>query len=74
MLSTTACQPDTRASMSIHEASQADVQRAQGNMSDQAIDEDVLSQQGESLLRQNNVHSNSQNGKVVTPPVVFLII
>ena len=50
----TACSPaDTTAlNASVPEASEAAVNRAQSNLSDQAIDEDVLSQQGESRARQ----------------------
>ncbi len=55
MLVTTACsQPDITASQPpVPEATEAAVDRAQGNLSDQAIDEDVLSQQGESRARQS---------------------
>lgn len=51
---TTACSPaDTTASTGgVPEATEAAVNRAQSNLSDQAVDEDVLSQQGESRARQ----------------------
>lgn len=57
LMITTACSPaDTTASVdtnaSVPEASEAAIKRAQSNLSDQAIDEDVLSQQGESRARQ----------------------
>ena len=54
LLVTTACSPaDTTASnRSAPNATEAAVDRAQSNLSDQAIDEDVLSQQGESRARQ----------------------
>ena len=57
LMVTTACsQADTTASldsdMPVPEASEAAVKRAQSNLSDQAIDEDVLSKQGESRARQ----------------------
>lgn len=55
MLVTTACsQPDITASQPpVPEATEAAVDRAQDNLSDQAIDEDVLSRQGESRARQS---------------------
>ncbi|MGB3296845.1 MAG: hypothetical protein WBA76_01155 [Phormidesmis sp.] len=60
VLSATACStPDTTASRPVPEATEADVQRAQGNLSDQEIDMDVLSQQGESRAR---VSSDPVNG------------
>ena len=57
LMITTACsQADTTASVdtnsSIPEASEAAVKRAQSNLSDEAINEDVLSQQGASRARQ----------------------
>ncbi|PZO17344.1 MAG: hypothetical protein DCF25_11150 [Leptolyngbya foveolarum] len=57
LMITTACSPaDTTASVdantSVPEASEAAINRAQSNLSDKAIDEDVLSQQGESRARQ----------------------
>ena len=57
LMITTACsQADTTASVdastSVPEASEAAIKRAQSNLSDQAIDEDVLAQQGESRARQ----------------------
>lgn len=54
VLVTTACSPaDTTASTSsVPETTEAAVDRAQSNLSDQAIDEDVLSRQGESRARQ----------------------
>lgn len=60
---TTACaQPDTTASakanqpsaLQVPEKTEAAVERARGNLSDQAVDEDVLSQQGESRARQSD--------------------
>lgn len=52
VLSATACStPDTTASRPVPEATEAAVQRAQGNLSDQEIDMDVLSKQGESRAR-----------------------
>ncbi len=60
VLTITACsQPDTTASRTIPskgvpEATEADVQRAKGNLSDETIDPDVLSQQGESRARVSN--------------------
>lgn len=54
LLVTTACsQADTTASeTAVPEATEAAVNRAQSNMSDEAIDEDVLSRQGPSRARQ----------------------
>ena len=55
LMVTTACSPaDTAASTdaAVPEASEAAVIRAQSNLSDKAVDEDVLSQQGESRARQ----------------------
>ena len=58
LMITTACSPaDTTASapsstVDVPEATEAAVKRAQSNLSDQAIDEDVLSQQGPSRARQ----------------------
>lgn len=55
LMITTACSPaDTTASTdtSVPEATEAAVERAQANLSDQDIDENVLSQQGESRARQ----------------------
>ncbi len=59
MLATTACTPsDTTASqMDVPEATAADVQRAQSNLSDEAVDEDVLSQQGPSQGRRSDATS-----------------
>ncbi len=59
LLTTTACTPsDTTASqMDVPEATAADVQRAQGNLSDKAVDEDVLSQQGPSQARRSDATS-----------------
>ncbi|MBE9061198.1 hypothetical protein [cf. Phormidesmis sp. LEGE 11477] len=59
MLMTTACTPsDTSASqMNVPEATPADVQRAQSNLSDESIDEDVLSQQGASQARRSDSSS-----------------
>ena len=55
LLVTTACTPaDTASTSSVPEASTADVQRAQSNMSDQAIDEDALSKQGTSRARRGD--------------------
>lgn len=56
MLVTTACnQPDMTASQPpVPDTTEAAVDRAQDNLSDQAIDEDVLSQQGESRARQSD--------------------
>ena len=56
MLMATACAPsDTTASqMDVPEATPADVQRAQSNLSDQAVNEDVLSQQGASQARRSD--------------------
>lgn len=58
MLVTTACSPaDVDASSSaqpVPEASQADIERAQGNLSEEAVNEDVLSKQGPSRARQSN--------------------
>lgn len=57
LVTATACTPtDTAATPSqpVPEASQADVDRAQGNLSDEAINEDVLSKQGPSRARQSN--------------------
>ncbi len=60
---TTACtQPDTMASakanqpsaQQVPEKTEAAVERARGNLSDQAVDEDVLSQQGVSRARQSD--------------------
>lgn len=50
----TACSPaDTTAlNPNVPEATEAAVERAQSNLSDQAVDEDVLSRQGESRARQ----------------------
>lgn len=55
MLVTTACsQPDVTASQPpVPNTTEAAVDRAQDNLSDQAIDEEVLSQQGESRARQS---------------------
>ncbi len=57
LMITTACsQADTTASVdanpAVPEASEAAINRAQNNLSDKAIDEDVLSQQGASRARQ----------------------
>ena len=55
LMVTTACSPaDTTASVDagVPEATEAAVIRAQSNLNDKAIDEDVLSQQGESRARQ----------------------
>ncbi|MGB3766471.1 MAG: hypothetical protein WA947_07925 [Phormidesmis sp.] len=56
LMVTTACsQADTTASVdpaAVPEASEAAVIRAKSNLSDDTIDEDVLSQQGESRARQ----------------------
>ncbi|MGC1308049.1 MAG: hypothetical protein WA885_12545 [Phormidesmis sp.] len=61
MLVTTACsQPDTTA-RNVPDASQAAVERAQGNLSDQAIDEDVLSQQGASRARESGSSATPQS-------------
>ena len=59
ILLTTACSPaDTTASqMDVPEATPADVQRAQGNLSDEAVDVDVLSQQGPSQARRSDASS-----------------
>ncbi|EDX85836.1 hypothetical protein S7335_3539 [Synechococcus sp. PCC 7335] len=55
MLMATACTPsDTASSQSVPEATPADVQRAQSNLSEQAVDEDVLSQQGPSQARRSD--------------------
>lgn len=59
---TTACaQPNTTASakanqpsVPVPEKTEAAVERARGNLSDHAVDEDVLSQQGESRARQSD--------------------
>lgn len=52
VLSATACStPDTTASRPVPDATEAAVERARGNLSDQEIDMDVLSQQGESRAR-----------------------
>ena len=53
LLVTTACSPaDTTASNGVTGATEAAVDRAQDNLSDQAVNEDVLSRQGESRARQ----------------------
>jgi hypothetical protein len=59
MVMTTACTPtDTTATqMEVPEATPADVQRAQTNLSDEAVDEDVLSQQGPSQTRRSDATS-----------------
>lgn len=60
MLVATACTPsDTTASgqMDVPDATQADVERAQSNLSDEAVDEDVLSQQGASQARRSDASS-----------------
>lgn len=55
MLTATACnQPSITASQSVPEATAADVDRAQSNISDDAINEDVLAKQGESRARQSD--------------------
>ena len=57
MFVTTACAPaDTTAisSQPVPEASQADVERAQGNLSDEAVSADTLSKQGPSRARVSN--------------------
>ena len=56
MLMMTACTPaDTTASqMGVPEATPADVERAQSNLSEKTVDEDVLSQQGPSQARRSN--------------------
>ena len=52
VLSVTACStPDTTASRPVPDATEAAVAKAQGHLSDQEIDMDVLSQQGESRAR-----------------------
>ena len=54
LMATTACsQPDITAGQPVPEATAADVERAQSNMSDDPINEDVLAKQGESRARQN---------------------
>jgi hypothetical protein len=61
VLTATACsQPDTTASQPVPKATEADVNRAQGNLSDQETDVDVLSQQGESRARVSGDRSMSQ--------------
>lgn len=63
LVMTTACSPtsETAASsadqMGVPEATPADVQRAQTNLSDEAVDEDVLSQQGASQARRSDATS-----------------
>lgn len=67
MVMATACTPssptvstgaDTSAGqMGVPEATPADVQRAQTNLSDEAVDEDVLSQQGPSQARRSDATS-----------------
>jgi len=59
LMMTTACTPaDTTATqMDVPEATPADVERAQGNLSDEAINEDVLSQQGPSQARRSDAAS-----------------
>lgn len=54
LMVTTACSPtDTTAlNTDVPEPTEAAVDRAQSNLSDQAIDENVLSRQGESRARQ----------------------
>ncbi len=55
MLTATACnQPSMTANQSVPEATAADVDRARGNMSDDAVDENVLAKQGESRARQSD--------------------
>lgn len=55
MLTTTACnQPSITASQPVPEATAADVERARSNMSDDAVNEDVLAKQGESRARQSD--------------------
>jgi len=43
--------------MDVPEATAADVDRAQSNLSDKAVDEDVLSQQGPSQARRSDAAS-----------------
>ena len=59
MVMTVACTPaDTTATqMEVPEATPADMQRAQTNLSDEAVDEDVLSQQGPSQARRSDATS-----------------
>ncbi|MEM8505188.1 MAG: hypothetical protein AAF716_18785 [Cyanobacteria bacterium P01_D01_bin.1] len=67
MIMTTACTPSsptsgtatetTAGQMGVPEATPADVQRAQTNLSDEAVDEDVLSQQGASQARRSDATS-----------------
>lgn len=61
LVTTAACTPtdatDTAAmtnNQPVPEASQADIERAQGNLSDEAVNEDTLSKQGPSRARQSN--------------------
>ena len=55
LMATTACsQPDVTAGQPVPEATAADVERAQSNMSDDPINEDVLAKQGESRARQSD--------------------
>ncbi len=52
VLSATACStPDTTAAQPVPDATEAAVKKAQGHLSDQEINMDVLSKQGESRAR-----------------------
>ena len=56
LMATTACsQPDITAGQSVPEATAADVNRAQSNLSDDAaVNEDILANQGKSRARQTD--------------------
>ncbi len=54
LMATTACSQPDMSAQSVPEATAADVDRAQSNISDQAINEDVLAKQGESRARQTD--------------------
>ena len=55
LMATTACsQPDVTAGQPVPEATAADVDRAQSNLSDDAVNEDILAKQGVSRARQTD--------------------
>ncbi|MGB3294128.1 MAG: hypothetical protein WBB01_14165 [Phormidesmis sp.] len=55
LMTATACnQPNVGAGQPVPEATAADVDRARSNMSDDAINEDILAKQGESRARQTD--------------------